>query len=271
MSLTGATEPVRIVGVSFLNACPLLAGLEAGVPAPFPYSFRLGEPAECAEQLASGRATAALVPTAALATIPEAFALPGLGVAARQEVRSVLLISRVPLEEIRTLAAHTASRSSVVLAQLLLAERWGVRPHLVPARPPLEAMLSAADAAVLIGDPALHVHGRTGFREIDLAAAWAEWTDLPFVFAVWGARSPAPAGLEPLVEASFAYSLERWRDLVPRWAEGHGVGREEAGEYLGHTLTHRLGEAEREGLQEFLRRSAAAGLIPARREVWRAV
>jgi chorismate dehydratase len=271
MRLAGATEPVRIVGVSFLNACPLLAGLEAGVRAPFPYSFRTEEPADCAEQLASGRATAALVPTAVLPAIPDVFAFPGLGVAARREVRSVLLISRVPLDEVRTLAAHTASRSSVILARLLLAERWGSRPQVVPARPPLEAMLSAADAAVLIGDPALHAHGRTGLREVDLAGAWAEWTGLPFVFAVWGARSTAPAGLEALLEASFGYSLERWRELVPRWAEAHAVEHEEAREYLERTLTHRLGEAERAGLHEFLRRSAAVGLVPERREVWRAV
>jgi chorismate dehydratase len=265
------SDAIQIVGVSFLNARPLLAGLEAGVPAPFPYRFRTEEPAECAAQLASGRAAAALVPTAVLPAIPDAFAFPGLGVAARGEVRSVLLISRVPLEQVRTLAAHTASRSSVILARLLLAERWGARPHVVPARPPLEAMLSAADAAVLIGDPALHAQGRTGLREIDLAGAWSEWTGLPFVFAVWGARSTAPEGLEALLEASFAYSLERWRELLPRWAEAHAVEHAEARAYLERALTHRLGEAERAGLHEFLKRSAAVGLIPARGEVWRAI
>ncbi|MGZ6028896.1 MAG: MqnA/MqnD/SBP family protein, partial [Myxococcaceae bacterium] len=129
-------EPISIVGVRFLNARPLLAGLEASLPAPFAYRFSTAEPSECAEQLGAGGAIAGLVPAAALPFLPGVRALPTLGVAARQEVRSVLLISRVPLRKVRTLAAHAASRSSVALARLLLAERWGVRPQVVEARPP---------------------------------------------------------------------------------------------------------------------------------------
>ena len=264
------SDAVRIVGVRFLNARPLLAGLEARLPASFPYCFSTAEPAECAEQLRSGQAAASLVPVAALPFLLDVRALPTLGVAARKEVRSVLLISRVPLERIHTLAAHTASRSSVALARLLLGERWGARPRVVALRPPLEAMLAEADAAILIGDPALHVQGRSGHLEVDLAAAWVEWTGLPFVFAVWGARPGTPAGLEGLLEASLTYAGERWQDLVPRWAEAHGVEREETRHYLEEILTYRLGDAEREGLQEFLGRAAKAGVLPARREVWRA-
>jgi chorismate dehydratase len=267
---TRSPEPVSIVGVRFLNARPLLAGLEAGLQASFAYSFSAAEPAECAERLGAGDAVAGLVPAAALPFLPGVRALPTLGVAARQEVRSVLLISRVPLSDVRTLAAHAASRSSVALARLLLAERWGVRPRIVEARPPLEAMLAGADAAVLIGDPALHVQGRTGLQEIDLAATWVEWTGLPFVFAVWGVRPSAPAAIAALLEGSLAYARGRWQELVPQWAEAHGVERSETKRYLEDTLTYTLGEAEREGLQEFLRRAASAGVLPSRREVWRA-
>ena len=141
---------MQIVGVCFLNARPLLAGLEAGLPAPFSYRLTAAEPAECAEQLGDGRAAAGLVPVAALPFLPNVRALPGLGIAARGEARSVLVISKVPLEEIRTLAAHTASRTSVALARLLLAERWGVRPRVVPVRPPVEAMLAEAEKIVSI-------------------------------------------------------------------------------------------------------------------------
>jgi len=269
MTFTGSS--VSIVGVRFLNARPLLAGLEAGLAAPFRYAFATAEPSACADALATGGAVAGLVPVAALPGIPDAAALPALGVVARHEVRSVLLITREPLRRIRTLAAHTASRTSVALAQLLLAERWGVRPRVVPARPPLAAMLDGADAAVLIGDPALQAHGRTGFDELDLAAAWVEWTGLPFVFAVWGVRPDAPEGLPTLLDASFAFAVERWEHLVPRWAQAHGVSREETHTYLGETLSYRLGDAERESVRVFLRRAAQAGLLPPYREVWRAV
>ncbi len=268
MNLTGAALPVHIVGIGFLNACPLLAGLEAGLPAPFPYRLTTAEPGECAEQLSAGRAIAGLVPVAALPFLPDVRVLPGLGVAARQAVRSVLLISRVPLDEIRTLVVHSASRTSVALAQLLLAECWGVRPRVVPVRPPLEAMLAEGEAAVLIGDPALQVQGRSGLREVDLGAAWVEWTGLPFVFAAWGVRPAAPAGLDALLERSLAYAREHWQELLPRWAEAHRMGCEETRRYLEETLTYRLSEAEREGLREFLRRAAVAGVLPSGPEVW---
>lgn len=263
-----AFPPLHLVGIRFLNARPLLAGLEAGLPAPFPYRLTTADPAECAEQLTAGRAVAGLVPVAALPSLPDVRVLPRLGVAARQAVKSVLLVTRVPLEEIRTLAAHPASRTSVALARLLLSERWGVRPRVVPVRPPLEAMLAEAEGAVLIGDPALHIQGRSGHREVDLAAAWAEWTGLPFVFAVWGVRPAAPTGLDALLEGSLAYAREHWQDLVPQWAEAHGVGREKTRRYLEETLTYRLGDAEREGLREFLRRAAVAGVLPACPEPW---
>jgi chorismate dehydratase len=259
---------VNFVGVRFLNARPLLAGLEAGLPAPFSYRLTTAEPAECAEEFDAGRAVAGLVPVAALPFLPIARALPGLGIVARGAAKSVLLISRVPLEEIRTLAAHAASRTSVALAQLLLAERWGVRPRVVAGWPPLETMLAQAEAAVVIGDPALHLQGRSGHLEVDLAAAWVEWTGLPFVFAVWGIGAGAPVGIDGLLDESLAYACEHWAELVPRWADSHGVPREETRRYLEETLTYRLDDADRQGLQEFFRRATAAGVLPPAPGLW---
>ena len=208
-SAPGPPEPVSIVGVHFLNARPLLAGLEAGITAPFPYRFETAEPSECADRLAPGEAVAGLVPVAALPCLPgRAAPCRGLGVAAAAGGRrSVLLVSRVPLGEVRTLAAHTASRTSVTLARLLLAERWGVRPRIVPARPPLEAMLAAADAAVMIGDPALaRAAAGPGSSRSTWRRAWVEWTGLPFVFAVWGVGArPRRQGSPRCSRRSFAY------------------------------------------------------------------
>lgn len=238
------------------------------MPAPFSYRLTTAEPAECAEQFAAGRAVAGLVPVAALPFLPILRTLPGLGIAARGAAKSVLLISSVPPEEIRTLAAHAASRTAVALARLLLAERWGVRPRVVAGRPPLEAMLAETEAAVLIGDPALHVHGCSGRHEVDLAGAWVEWTGLPFVFAVWAVGSGAPVGIDALLDGSLAYAREHWAELVPRWAKAHGVGREETRRYLEETLSYRLDDADRRGLQEFLRRASAAGVLPPAPRLW---
>lgn len=264
-------EPVSIVGVRFLNARPLLAGLEADIPATFPYRFEAAEPSVCADRLAAGDACAGLVPVAALPMNPEVRAVPSLGVAARHEVHSVLLVSRVPLERVHSLAAHSASRTSIVLARLLLAERWGARPRVVSRRPPLAGMLEGVDAAVIIGDPALEIHGRTGFIEVDLAGAWVEWSGLPFVFAIWAVGPVAPVGVEDLIERSLGHAEGRWGELVPAWAQAHGIGLEETREYLENTLTFRLGSRERAGMQEFLRRAADSGFLPRRDDAWHAV
>jgi chorismate dehydratase len=260
--------PTRIVGVSFLNARPLLAGLEAGLPAPFAYEFTVAEPAVCAALLEAGSAQVGLVPVAALPALPQVWAYPHLGIAAAGETTSVLLVAKVPLPRVRVLAAHTASRTSVVLARLLLAALHGVRPTVVPAVPPVEAMLGSADAAVIIGDAAMACPSPDGLARYDLAAMWRRWRGLPFVFALWGIASPVPSWVPELLESSYAYAQQRWEVLLPRWAQQHGAGLPRTREYLENRLRFRLGEAERRAVQEFLQLAAEFALLPAREEIF---
>ena len=262
MTTSQGVAPVTIAGISFLNSRPLLAGLEAGIGAPFVYRLETGAPSACARSIANGEAVAALVPVAALPGLPGVEAVPGLGIACRHEATSVLLVSKVPTAEIRTLVADAASRTSVALARLLLAERWGCRPRLIGASSPLAALGPGADAAVVIGDPALQARGSTGLLEIDLGAAWAEWTGQPFVFAVWATRCGAPAGLGELLERSLDWAESHWDELLPGWAAAHRVATAVAERYLRGTLHFRLGEAERAAIGEFLTRAAAAGVLP---------
>jgi len=134
--------PVGIVGVRFLNARPLLAGLEAGIAAPFAYDFATAEPSVCAERLGSGSVVTGLVPVATPPAMPAVRALPTLGVACRQEATSVLLVSRVAPEKIRTLAVHTASRTSVALARLLRQRKRPLSRSSLRKRVPTRSMLS---------------------------------------------------------------------------------------------------------------------------------
>ncbi|MGC8915881.1 MAG: menaquinone biosynthetic enzyme MqnA/MqnD family protein [Thermoanaerobaculum sp.] len=261
--------PLVIVGVSFLNARPLLAGLEAGIAAGFPYLFSVAEPARCAEALKAGHAQVGLVPVGALPELPNVAAYPHLGVAARGETTSVLLVSRVPLPEVRVLAAHTASRTSVLLARLLLKARYGVEPRVVPAAPPVEEMLAHADAAVVIGDPALALDGTPGLFRLDLAAEWMAWRGKPFVFAVWGLGPGVGAQVLPLLNASYEYARDHWEELLPRWSAEHGLALDRTREYLERKLVFSLGEEERSGVAEFLKLAAAEGLVPPReRGIW---
>jgi predicted solute-binding protein len=252
---------VGVAGIAYLNSRPLLAGLQAGIAAEFLYRFELAEPGSCAERLARGEVAAALVPVATLPFLPGVRVETGLGVACRGAVKSVLLISRVPIERIATLAVHRASRSSVVLARLLLAERYGVHPEVTMADPPLAGMLDHADAAVIIGDPAMRERRRTGMVELDLGKAWVEWTGLPFVFAVWAVAAAAPVALESLLTQSLAYAQEHWRELVPTWAAAHALPEPAVQEYLASTLHFTLDEHDRAGMAEFLARAASAGVL----------
>ncbi len=180
-------------------------------------------PSRVADGLASGDLEVGLVPSAELQRIPGLAVVPGLCIASQHEVKSVLLVSQVPPERIRRVALDESSRTSAVLVQLLLAERHGVRPEVAPFRPELEAMLATADAALLIGDPALRVD-RRGLHVVDLAAEWRALTGLPFVFAVWAVakdveRELAAREIVPLLERSLAAAEAR-----ARRARLHGRG-----------------------------------------------
>jgi chorismate dehydratase len=144
----------------------------------------------------------------------------------------------------------------------LLLSRWHTSAEVVKAAPPLSAMLEDVDAAVIIGDPALAVFGRTGLREIDLGAAWLEWTGLPFVFAVWALAPAAPPAMVDLLLASQSFAHEHWDALVAQWAIAHGFPRAVVHDYLENHLVHSLSERERAGMSMFLARAATAGVLP---------
>src|ERR1700752_2965791 len=160
-------------------------------------------PSQCADELAAGTVDIGLVPIAALATTPGLRALPGCTIASKGRVRSLLLVRRAAqsLDLIRTVAADIASRTTLAYAQIMF-HRWGNgEVHLMPMIADLDAMLDHADAAIVIGDPALMAleeranrFERTGEELVyhDLAEEWRKLTGLPFVSAVWAAAPESP-------------------------------------------------------------------------------
>jgi chorismate dehydratase len=204
-----------VAAIGFLNPAPLMWDFEhppLDTPLAQRYQIDRMTPAECAARLASGTADIGLVPIAALATTPGLRILPGCAIASKGRVRSLLLVRRAaqPLAAIRSVAADTASLTTVAHARILFRQ-WG-NPDVpfLPAPASLDAMLARADAAILIGDPALlaledraNRFERSGVELVyhDLAQEWRALTGLPFVSAVWaaapkntGAGAPEPAG-----------------------------------------------------------------------------
>ncbi len=263
LSTTGGIRAKpRICAVSYLNTAPLVWGLLHG-PQKGAAEVSFAIPSECARRVVGGEADLGIVPVIemdrhGLQPVSE------LCIACRGEVRSILLFSRRPWAEVKALAADIGSRTSVELARVVLKERLGVSPSVQAMRPQLGTMLSAADAALLIGDAALAVDPeRTGLEYLDLGQAWFGLTGLPMVFAVWAGRpGAAPAGLDAVLEGSFSYGQASLDAIIKSEAESRGFSRELVARYFERNVTFRLGEAERAGLEAFL--AAARALDGAR-------
>jgi len=226
----------------------MLHGQQQGL---FDLDFRV--PSGCAEQMASGAADIGIIPSFEL-TRQDLEILPGAGIACRGAVRSILLISSRPAGEIRTLAVDSSSRTSVELARIVLSRRYRVEPEFTSHSPDLEAMLRAADAALLIGDPALRLDlGRLPYYVYDLGAEWGEMTGLPMVFAVWAARRgvSTPAVVDEF-QASCRFGRDRIEEIVASEAARRGFAPELARDYLTRHIVHELGAREYEGMRLFL-------------------
>ena len=251
---------IRVGIVNYVNARPLARGLERD---PAGLELLYLPPAAVADELAAGRIDIGLLPSIELVRIPGLVVLPGCAIAATHEVRSVLLVSQVPVAEIRTLSLDENSRTSAALVRLLLEARYGVRPECRPSAPRLGEMLASSDAALVIGDPALRVD-RESYVVLDLAGEWLELTGLPFVFAVWAARAEvATPALAARFERSLEAGLAELETIVGEAAVETALPPAVLRDYYTRNLRFRFGDAERRGLDEFLRRAQAAGLTAA--------
>ena len=211
-------------------------------------------PSVCADRMKEGTADIGIVPAFEL-TRQELEVLPGAGIACHGAVRSILLVSHCPAREIRTLAVDTSSRTSVQLARVILERRYNADYEAIPHAPDLEGMLRVADAALLIGDPALRVDpARLACEVHDLGGEWVEMTGLPMVFAVWAARKGvAGPDVAEAFRESCRYGLERMDEIVAAESADRGFPAELVREYLTRHIVHTLGPRDYQGMELFLR------------------
>ena len=260
---------LRVGIVNFLNSKPLAWGFLKGHHADlFAPSFH--PPALVARLLGQGNLDVGLIPSIEVQRMPGLKVLPDLCVASRHEVRSVLLISRGPIEEVKKVALDQNSKTSAALLRILLHERYGLAPEYLHERPDPERMLAEADAALLIGDPALKVD-REKYQVLDLAAEWNALTGLPFVFAVWAVRPEVEMpDLSFYFKSSLRYGLSSLDNVVRESAAELGLDSSEVRSYLTDNLSFFLRGEEIAGLEEFYRRAHQHGLIlePKPLEMW---
>jgi chorismate dehydratase len=251
---------MRVGIVNFLNSKPLAWGFLKGhhsdlfVPSYHP-------PALVARLLGQRNLDIGLIPSIEVQRIPGLRVLPDICVAARHEVRSVILLSKVDPSQIRRVALDQNSRTSVALCRLILTERYGVTPEYVHERPDLDRMLADADAALLIGDPALQVD-RNPYIVLDLAGEWQALTGLPFVFAVWAVNPDVQFPDLPFYfKSSLRYGLSSLDILVREAAAELNLDSADVRSYLTESLNFFLRQDEIAGLEEFYRRAHQHGLI----------
>jgi chorismate dehydratase len=278
--------PLRVASIAFLNPAPLLYDFEHSPRAEellTGYTLHYTTPAQCAAELIEGAADLGLIPIASLT--PQLAIVPGCTIASLDEVRSILLLVKNPhhlseeeaLKQVRTLAADAASRSSQAYAHILFRHFLGTHPtvHEAPAEP--AAMLATADAALLIGDPALlarehraliDASAETPLLWLDLASLWRQHTGLPWVAAVWAVR---PESLTSVTPAQLTADLNQSRDsglthidqIVAEWTPRIAIPPATIRTYLTRNIHYTLDPACIESIHLFRTLAKRIDLLPA--------
>jgi chorismate dehydratase len=280
-------QKLRISIVQYLNTAPLVWGFTNG-PLAGKYDLSFTVPSQCAEAMRSGAADIAIIPAIEYQRIPGLVVLPDLAIASENRVRSLLIVSSKPIEQVQTVALDCSSRSTQAFTRILAARHWKIDPEFFETAPDLSAMLGKADAAMLIGDPALRISiaiernstvspqgraicpaaalGITGaeiFHVYDVVGEWRKFSSLPAVMAIWAAR---PEAVTPEVLADFSssrnFGLTQLAAISLAAAQELELPVQALESYLRHSIDFSLGEENRRGLERYFQEAAKLGLIP---------
>jgi len=278
---------LRISIVQYLNTAPLVWGFTSG-PLRGKYDLSFTVPSQCAEQLRTGKVDVAIIPAIQYQRIDDLVILPDMAIASKKQVRSLLIIGKKPIEQVKTFALDASSRSTQTLTRILCAEKWKIAPEFAEAPPDLGAMLQQADAALLIGDPALRIAvgiekdswpgsegqticqaatlGITGSELLyvyDVVGEWRSLTGLPAVLAIWAARRDIAT---PEVAADFLasrdFGLSRIREICFDAARELELPPRTLESYVRHNIDFSLDAENRRGLELYFAYAANLGLIP---------
>jgi len=275
---------MRIAASTYLNSAPLVYSFTQGFLRK-KYDFIGDEaPSRCAEMLRAGLCEIALIPVIEFQRIPGLRIVPEIAVASKKRVRSVLIASRRPLEEVRRLTLDPASRTSQALVKILFLRRYGFLPECAERTmgPSVEtrSLFDDADAALVIGDPAMRIEASARGLDLkiyDLAEEWRAMTGLPFVFAVWAARedvcdrAPGLPGLPGLVDDLIAAKREgigHIEQIATQYTSELELPRSELLDYLSQNVNYDLDDENLAGMATYFDLAHECGLIPQPRSMF---
>ena len=268
----------KISVVKYLNSVPLAWGILEG-PQKDQFDAVFSTPAECAAQLASGEVDLGLIPSIEYQRIPGTRIIAGPAVASHSRALSVILLSLVPLFQIRTVAHDSASRASVALTQVVLNEFYGTKPDFRPSEPDPGLMLAGSDAALLIGDPALRYRfdnplpdaerekgmlrdGAEPVQAFDLMERWNNLTGLPFVFAFWAARKGfTDSSVAEGLIASRTFGLAHLDAIAEQYQEKLGIDKGFLLDYLQKNMDYHMDSDGVTALGQFYQMAGRAGAL----------
>jgi chorismate dehydratase len=284
---------LRISIVEYLNTAPLVWGFTDG-PLAGKYDLSFTVPSQCAEALRQGEADLAIIPSIEYQRMDGIVALPDMAIAAKREVRSLLVVAKRPIDMAKRIALDTSSRSTAGLVRILAKEHWGIQPEFVDAAPDPARMLQTADAALVIGDPALRISLKMealsgkipsggccegdpedmpvpGFETLfvyDVTHQWREMTHRPSVLAIWAGRQDR-VGPEVVCDflASKRYGMERIAEIAEAASIKLDLPPRALDRYLTENIHFDLDEENLGGLAFYFEKAAAHGIIPRARRL----
>lgn len=263
---------MQVAASTYLNSAPLVYSFAQGK---LRHGYRfIGDaaPSRCAAMLAAGQCEIALIPVIEYQRLPGLRIIPEIAVASKNRVRSVLLASRRPLEEVREVALDASSRTSQTLVKILFARRYGSRPVFTERAPDAhgqcENMFESSDAALVIGDPAMRMAAsadQLGVRVYDLAEEWRAMTGLPFVFAVWAVREDV-AERGPFIVRDFQAAkregLEALEEIAAQYVRELGLSQDDLLSYLRDSVNYDLDAENVAGMRRYFDLAYELSLIP---------
>lgn len=244
-------EKLKVGAVSYLNTKPLIYGFEQGMMQD-EIELVIDYPSNIAGALLNNQIDIGLVPVAIIPELKQHFIISDYCISSDGAVESVGIFSEVPISEIDTLLLDYQSRTSVVLAQVLLKEYWQLNPVIKKAGPNFEQQIKGSTAAVVIGDRALHLHAQSNYY-YDLGLAWKEHTGLPFVFAAWVSNKEINERFVKNFNTANEYGLARINEVIAKQQEP-GINLQA---YYTRFIQYRLNDEKKTSLQLFLEKCAS--------------
>jgi len=240
---------LKISAVSYLNTYPFVFGLrESGLMQNM--QLELDVPAICAQKLKNGTVNVALVPVGALPEIGKYHYISDYCIGAVGEVKTVLLLSKVPIDQISHIYLDYDSRTSVELVRVLAKYHWQIDPVWEHLKPGQSESMTGAESMVAIGDKTFNL--RSGFPYVyDLAEAWITFSGLPFVFAVWISKEEIPENLLAPFRAALSYGISHKRECLDYFRDKLPAGHD-CMSYLEHNISYDFDERKKNGLKLFL-------------------